>query len=669
MKTFITFILFLASLAVNAQIIRVYPSLDSTFSNIQAGLDAAQPGDTVLVADGIYYEQIDFMGKKPLLVTSNYIFDGDSSHIYNTIIDGSHLMEGNASVVKFTESTDTTSIIAGFTIRKGKGTTYNSAKIGGGIYLFNSGGKIIHNRIIQNSLSVQYVSSGGGIACIQDTGNNNVIIRDNFVDNNTCYREGGGIYSNMKTICEKNTISNNKSFSGSNSFGGGIDCNDADIIFRYNKVQYNNIKGGPYWPDDCAKGGGFHSSGAKLIFTNNEFIGNNTSNTSTEEWGGGAYIEDSKPGTIIKDNYFEGNSSYIGGGLYAAGELELIIEKNTFIENHADRDGGGAFMSSHSTWTVKKHYYIENNYFERNTAGWGGAMVLNGSTFINRNTFIENEALVSGGAFSGVRPSIVSNNIFYKNKSQQRGGAFEANAPQSWDPKISIINNTFSENNALTAGGAIRFGGCYAYLLNNIFWNNTAPSGAEIYEYCEDDFCGSFFAYNNIDTTKIYGDFEILEGNINESMFFNENPYLMPVTSNPCINAGIGQYIFPFPDTLYAPPIDILGQPRPMSGGYDMGAYEVFIEGIPEEELKLEFSTYPNPFSEQLFCHYRLEKASNVIISLYDILGKLQFTRQETLDAGEHSTHLNTGIKQNGVYLIKVQVDDLNVVRKIIRHK
>ena len=63
--------------ALQAQIIHV----PGDYTTIQQGIEAANPGDTVLVNDGIYYEQINFLGKKPLMVASQFLMDGDTSHI------------------------------------------------------------------------------------------------------------------------------------------------------------------------------------------------------------------------------------------------------------------------------------------------------------------------------------------------------------------------------------------------------------------------------------------------------------------------------------------------------------------------------------------------------------------------------------------------------------
>ena len=141
-KVYLFFSAMLLVCAVQAQIIHV----PGDFSTIQQGIIAASPGDTVLVDEGIYYEQISFLGKKPLMVASRLLMDGDTSHISNTIIDGSQITNSDTgSVVLFTSGEDTTSILYGFTVRNGtRGTKfeipgYPDCRAGGGIYLAGSG--------------------------------------------------------------------------------------------------------------------------------------------------------------------------------------------------------------------------------------------------------------------------------------------------------------------------------------------------------------------------------------------------------------------------------------------------------------------------------------------------------------------------------------------------
>jgi hypothetical protein len=92
------------------------------YSTILAAINASANGDTVLVAEGLYFENVNYKGKA-IVVASIYLTTDDTSHISRTIIDGSK--PGNtasASVVYFVSREDTNSVLCGFTITGGKGT-------------------------------------------------------------------------------------------------------------------------------------------------------------------------------------------------------------------------------------------------------------------------------------------------------------------------------------------------------------------------------------------------------------------------------------------------------------------------------------------------------------------------------------------------------------------
>lgn len=223
MKTYLVSLFLLFSVSfLNAQVIRV--PADQT--SIQAAIEAASEGDTVLVDEGLYYENINFLGKA-ITVTSHFILDADTSHISKTIIDGSQAIHADrASVVRMISGEDTTSVLMGFTITGGEGSRltmkWGTASYpglwGGGIAINNSGGLISHNIIEKNNLGPRADLDeiyGGALTAIVNN-NHSLIVRNNIMSNNTVtgyYAYGGGAFlAGGRIIFEKNIISENACF-------------------------------------------------------------------------------------------------------------------------------------------------------------------------------------------------------------------------------------------------------------------------------------------------------------------------------------------------------------------------------------------------------------------------------------------------------------------------
>jgi hypothetical protein len=104
-------------------------NIPADYPTIQEGIYASIAGDTLLVADGVYYENLSI--NKEITLASHFLIDGDISHRDATIIDGSNYDEDSGpfgSCVLFRPSDNGEAIsaeVTGFTIRNGKGTRVN----------------------------------------------------------------------------------------------------------------------------------------------------------------------------------------------------------------------------------------------------------------------------------------------------------------------------------------------------------------------------------------------------------------------------------------------------------------------------------------------------------------------------------------------------------------
>jgi hypothetical protein len=99
---------------------------------IQAGITAASPGDTVLLAPGTYAETIDFTGKS-IVVASRYLTTGDEGAITSTILNGGGTY---GPLVSFTSGEDSLAVLVGLTLRDGR------AMQGGGVYCYTGSPRI-----------------------------------------------------------------------------------------------------------------------------------------------------------------------------------------------------------------------------------------------------------------------------------------------------------------------------------------------------------------------------------------------------------------------------------------------------------------------------------------------------------------------------------------------
>jgi|GEM_PF-602662 choice-of-anchor B domain-containing protein len=192
------------------------------YATIQSAINAAHDGDTVLVNEGTYLENINFSGKH-IIVASNFVHTNNVASVENTIINGSNPFNADtASCVIIASGEDSTAQLIGFTITGGKGTKWLDEhgaglfREGGGILIENSSPRISHNIIVNNEANnTQGVASAGGGAIRIGDGNPTII--NNYIAYNTG-RYGAGVVLNYTgAIIKNNVIVHN---SGGQDYGG-----------------------------------------------------------------------------------------------------------------------------------------------------------------------------------------------------------------------------------------------------------------------------------------------------------------------------------------------------------------------------------------------------------------------------------------------------------------
>lgn len=248
---------------------------------VHAGLEAAEAGDQVWVAKGLYSGGITlkegvelyggFAGTESALVERprfpRLVADANES-----VLDGGQ----SGSVVICPTGVTTLARIDGFTIRNG-----NAAR-GGGIHCYRSSPVIANNKITRNSSSPM---QGGGIYGYIAS----PIIHNNVISDNVARYGGGFSFDGGAAVLVNNVVIGNAARSG-----GGIHCNQARLKIINNSVVGNSAAsgGGGIWS------GSGHESGFHLLISNTLVAFNSS----------GIYLP--SKGLEMRSNCVYGNDTY-----------------------------------------------------------------------------------------------------------------------------------------------------------------------------------------------------------------------------------------------------------------------------------------------------------------------------------------------------------------------
>jgi hypothetical protein len=276
-------------------------SWSTAYGGVQEAIEAAQPGDELWVAAGIYYENVTVTPGLALYGG----FAGTETHLserdwvrHPSILDGRRA--GSVIVVTGAESAD--SRIDGFTIQNGE------AEYGGGLLIANASPVIANNLIRLNR-----ATNGAGIWLAAS----GAVCEGNQIEYNTATDGGGGLaMTNGSVTIRSNVFLANEAYDG-----GAIDAWAGEPLIEWNRIQENRTS---------RSAGGVRLTRAAAVVRNNWFVAN-----VTRAVGGGMACYGGGSARIA-NNLFLGNRLRITGpgvGLYFDADSDVLLVNNTILYN------------------------------------------------------------------------------------------------------------------------------------------------------------------------------------------------------------------------------------------------------------------------------------------------------------------------------------------------
>jgi hypothetical protein len=354
------------------------------YTSVQAAVDAAQPGDEILIASGVYSDtharpapptyvpsraitQVVYI-TKPLALRGGYTTttwtDADPD-VNPTVLDA----KGQGRGILIAGDIDVT--LAGLHVTNGDpsglggfATATSADDVGGGIYVLSAA-----LTLWDDTISSNVADRAGGMFVTSGR----VTMWDSWIEDNTVPTEfqpsqGAGVYlADSDAVLVGNTFQGNQSAGGE---GGAVYAVDSTVVLSGNVFRANRAD----------SGGGLMLRSGDYTLSNNLFD-DNMALTGT----GGAFQVAGSAATI-RDNWLQNHRALFGGGI-AISDSDVVLARNGIIDNSAIAGGGIHLRDSRVTLT--------NNVIRGNSAGaTGSGMLLEHSqAHLLHNTIVDNTGL------------------------------------------------------------------------------------------------------------------------------------------------------------------------------------------------------------------------------------------------------------------------------------
>ncbi|MHC4588093.1 MAG: right-handed parallel beta-helix repeat-containing protein, partial [Planctomycetota bacterium] len=280
------------------------------YCSIQTAIDNAVDFDEIVVAEGIYFETINFLGKAITVRSSN---PDDPYVVADTTINGT----GYFHVVQCVNGEGPFTILEGFTITGGDASGGGEDGYGGGMYNYNSSPTVANCVFSDNR-----ANHGGGMFNWEYS---SPTVTDCAFMNNSALNQGGGMHNSVS--CDPTVA--NCTFSGNMADLGGGMCNTDSCIPTVTNCTFSGNTA------DSSGGGMFNITGSSPMVNNCTFSGN-----SADSSGGGMHNYDSSSPTVTNCTFSGNTADSSGGGMYNFDSSSPTVTNSTFSGNEAVNGGG-----------------------------------------------------------------------------------------------------------------------------------------------------------------------------------------------------------------------------------------------------------------------------------------------------------------------------------------
>ena len=549
--------------------LRVCNTSGRNYQTIQAAVDAAQLGDVIKVAAGVYAESKMVSGfpynlyiTKTVEILGGFTCDNWTTRSYTenltTILPVNPAFAVVTIAGQYGQSATFAPTLDGFTIRGARSDNH-----------------------------------GGGLRLI-DT---DAIIRNNAIQDNTAYLLGGGVWVQRGAPrLEHNRIENNRVTLGGSGYGGGIELEGTQATLIGNIISSNVVS------NSVGYGGGVSiDGGGPVLLVDNKIVGNASAaiTSATPQldvgYGGGVFAQNAKvqlTGNLVQSNIanampVSGSGGAIGhgGGIFITHSPAFTLTGNTIISNTAGYKtsvylSGGGLRIEFSDGRLTGNVIAGNRANGKTTFGNGGGLaVFNSTLTIQGGRILNNKTTLNcegygGGLYAANSQITINNTTLYKNCAANTpfyglgGGLAFINSPYTLTN--SIIDQNYAFGNDTSVGGIFAGENSPGLIVNNTIANNNGQGIR---------FASAITVTNNIilghttgisrthsaPVTTIYNNF--YDNNVNQRGF-NLDPSNIVIdpqldadfhlnAGSPAIDAGT---------RTSAPLHDFDGEPRPMQG-------------------------------------------------------------------------------------------------------